>query len=191
MLLVEMWNSKKALSRVAGQPAGEIRVLPAPTQEKEEDLTNSILSALTFIIHVTIHFWSGLLRGKTKGIWWSSTKRQWVQRNWSIFIQILYIERKQNGRWYIFKDRCLQTAQLVKVAWQFPYQLLKKWKLHLIRNSELGQCVVVCVHWYISKPMYNNFFFAEIVCSHLLAGNRLSVFHITHRDDMQHRYMMI
>ena len=43
MLLVEMWNSKKkALSRVAGQPAGEIRVLPAPTQEKEEDLTNSV-----------------------------------------------------------------------------------------------------------------------------------------------------
>ena len=45
MLLVEMWNSKKALSRVAGQPAGEIRVLPAPTQEKEEDLTNSITAA--------------------------------------------------------------------------------------------------------------------------------------------------
>ena len=42
MLLVEMWGSKKSLSRVAGQPAGEIRVLPAPTQEKEGGLTNSI-----------------------------------------------------------------------------------------------------------------------------------------------------
>ena len=42
MLLVEMWNSKKALSRVAGHPAAEVRVIPAPTQEKEEDLTNLI-----------------------------------------------------------------------------------------------------------------------------------------------------
>ena len=33
---------KKALSRVAGQPAGEIRDLPAPTQEKEGGLTNSM-----------------------------------------------------------------------------------------------------------------------------------------------------
>ena len=33
---------KKVLSRVAGHPADEVRVLPAPTQEKEEDLTNSI-----------------------------------------------------------------------------------------------------------------------------------------------------
>ena len=35
---------KKGLSRVAGQPTDEVRVLPAPTQEKEEDLTNSIPS---------------------------------------------------------------------------------------------------------------------------------------------------
>ena len=37
---------KKALSWVAGQPAGEIRILPAPTQAKEEDLTNSIANKL-------------------------------------------------------------------------------------------------------------------------------------------------
>ena len=42
MLLVEMWGSKKALSRVVGHPAAELSVIPAPTQEKEEDLTNSI-----------------------------------------------------------------------------------------------------------------------------------------------------
>ena len=43
MLLVEMWNSKKALSTVAGQPAGVIRVITAPKQGKEKDLTNSIV----------------------------------------------------------------------------------------------------------------------------------------------------
>ena len=42
MLLVEMWGSKKALSRVAGHPAGELRVITALMQAKEEDLTNSI-----------------------------------------------------------------------------------------------------------------------------------------------------
>ena len=42
MLLVEMWNSKKAHSRVAGQPAGEIRVLPARVPPQEGGLTNSI-----------------------------------------------------------------------------------------------------------------------------------------------------
>ena len=36
---------------VAGQPAGEIRVLPAPTQEKEEDLTNSVVLGFTRTIH--------------------------------------------------------------------------------------------------------------------------------------------
>ena len=30
------------LGRVAGHPADEVGILPAPTQEKEEDLTNSI-----------------------------------------------------------------------------------------------------------------------------------------------------
>ena len=49
MLLVEMWNSKKALSRVAGQLAGEIRVITAPTQGKEEDLTNSMLATKYFL----------------------------------------------------------------------------------------------------------------------------------------------
>ena len=43
MLLEKCEIQKKALRRVAGQPADEVRVLPAPTQEKEEDLTNSII----------------------------------------------------------------------------------------------------------------------------------------------------
>ena len=42
MLLVEMWGSKKSLSRVAGQPAGEIRFLPARVPLQEGGLTNSI-----------------------------------------------------------------------------------------------------------------------------------------------------
>ena len=37
------------LSRVAGQPAGEICILPAPTQEKEEDLTNSICTPAVYV----------------------------------------------------------------------------------------------------------------------------------------------
>ena len=34
---------KKALSRVVGHRADELRILPAPTQDKEEDLTNSMV----------------------------------------------------------------------------------------------------------------------------------------------------
>ena len=45
---------KKALTRVAVHPADKVRVLPAPTQEKEEDLTNSIGGNL-----LTIHLFSG------------------------------------------------------------------------------------------------------------------------------------
>ena len=43
MLSVEMWGSKKTLSWVAGHPAGELRVIPTPMQEREENLTDSIV----------------------------------------------------------------------------------------------------------------------------------------------------
>ena len=47
MLLVEMRGSKKALSGVAGHPAGELSVIAAPTQGKEEDLPTQLGSRFT------------------------------------------------------------------------------------------------------------------------------------------------
>ena len=55
MLLVEMCNSKKELSRVEGHSADEVHVLPALTQEKEEDLTNSICANSMENVFLTIY----------------------------------------------------------------------------------------------------------------------------------------
>ena len=60
---------KKTLSRVAGQPAGKLRVITAPMQGKEEDLTNSSRKKKRCVSYSAMSYSFSIRDYKFPGIW--------------------------------------------------------------------------------------------------------------------------